>query len=163
MAKKRKQKERGGKEVRGEKNDWGGKEKKGLWGGLREETRNSIIGILLLIVAVVLIIAATGSGGYLGTKTYNGVHYLFGVGYYILPLLFVLLGVNFFRAGGTTSQHLHCTLDLSFSFRHSDSSHSSRKQKEYWGSVGSWGTTSCPLSSRCSHQCSLPSYSLRCL
>jgi S-DNA-T family DNA segregation ATPase FtsK/SpoIIIE len=75
------------------------KEKTGLWSGLRDETRNSIVGILLFIVAVVLIIAATGGGGYLGTKTYAGVHYLFGLGYYVLPLLFVILGINFFRAG----------------------------------------------------------------
>ncbi len=77
-----------------------GKEKTGLWGGLRDETRNSIVGILFFIVAIILIIAATGSGGYLGGKTYGGVHYLFGLGYYVLPILFTILGVNFFRAGG---------------------------------------------------------------
>lgn len=72
----------------------------GFWSGLREETRNSIIGILLLIVAIILLVAAFGRGGALGGNIYNGVHFLFGVGYYVIPLLFTLLGINFFRAGG---------------------------------------------------------------
>ena len=101
MAKKRKKR---GEKLNDKKNDHKegrrGEEHKGLWGSLRDETRNSIVGILLFIVAVVLVIAATGSGGYLGTKTYSGVHYLFGLGYYVLPVLFIILGVNFFRAGG---------------------------------------------------------------
>ncbi len=72
--------------------------KKGLWGGLREETRNSIIGILMFIVAVVLLFSAIGNGGKLGGTVYKGIHFLFGLGYYVVPLLFVLLGINFFRA-----------------------------------------------------------------
>jgi S-DNA-T family DNA segregation ATPase FtsK/SpoIIIE len=74
--------------------------KPGLWGGLREETRNSIIGILLIIIAVILVVAAFGRGGALGGNIYDAVHFLFGIGYYVIPLLFVLLGINFFRAGG---------------------------------------------------------------
>ncbi len=75
-------------------------EKPNLWSNLREETRNSIIGILLIIVALILLIAAFGKGGTLGGNIYDGVHYLFGIGYYVIPFLFILLGVNFFRAGG---------------------------------------------------------------
>ena len=72
----------------------------GFWGRLREETRNSIIGIALIIITVVLLVAAFGKGGTLGGGIYNGVHFLFGFGYYVIPLLFFVLGVNFFRAGG---------------------------------------------------------------
>jgi DNA segregation ATPase FtsK/SpoIIIE, S-DNA-T family len=97
MAKKRK--------TKSEKNDTGGRgrgefEELGFWSGLQEETRNSIIGILLFIVSVILVIAATGNGGFLGGKVYQGIHFLFGIGYYVLPLLFSILAVNFFRAGG---------------------------------------------------------------
>ncbi|HSE34705.1 MAG TPA: DNA translocase FtsK 4TM domain-containing protein [Candidatus Paceibacterota bacterium] len=72
----------------------------GFWKGLRDETRNSIIGILFFIIGIVLLGAAWGPGGFLGEKLYLGVHFLFGIGYYLLPLLSFILGWNFFRAGG---------------------------------------------------------------
>jgi len=73
-------------------------ERSGFWAGLRDETRNSIIGISFIILALLLLMAAVGSGGYLGGKIYEFIHFLFGIGYYILPTLFILLSVNFFRA-----------------------------------------------------------------
>lgn len=72
--------------------------KKGFWASLRDETRNSIIGIAFIILTLLLLMAAVESGGYLGEKIYGSMHFLFGVGYYVLPLLFVLLSINFFRA-----------------------------------------------------------------
>ena len=85
------------------------KEKKpGFWGRLREETRNSIIGVLLIIISIVLLGASLASSGYIGSEgnkpyvvyLYDVIHFLFGIGYYVIPLLFVVLGINFFRAGG---------------------------------------------------------------
>ena len=73
--------------------------KPGFWRGLRDETRNSIVGLMFVILALVLLFAALGSGGRLGGVTYGGVHFLFGLGYYLVPALFVLLAINFFRAG----------------------------------------------------------------
>ncbi len=71
----------------------------GVWASLRDETRNSIIGIILVLFALILIFAANGKGGYLGTLIYTFFHFLFGVGYYTIPLLFVILAINFLRAG----------------------------------------------------------------
>ncbi len=97
MAKKRKTKiDKGDTSGRGREDGEGG----GFWSGLQEETRNSIVGILFFIVSVILVIAATGHGGYLGGKVYQGIHFLFGIGYYVVPLLCTILAVNFFRAGG---------------------------------------------------------------
>src|SRR6266568_1380104 len=74
----------------------------GFWEGLRPETRNSIVGIIFIILAIILLGAAlqkNGDGHLIG-KLYGLIHALFGIGYYVIPLLFILLGVNFFRAGG---------------------------------------------------------------
>ena len=98
MSKKRKKKNGGTSEKRGGGNN-SSNESKGFWGGLREETRNSIIGITFAIVSIIFILAATGIGGPFGGKLYAGIHYLFGIGYYVVPLLFLLLAINFFRAG----------------------------------------------------------------
>src|SRR3989338_6444393 len=72
----------------------------GFWSTLREETRGSITGIACVIIALIFLLAAKGAGGYLGEKIYSGAHFLFGLGYYVIPLLFFLLSINFFRAGG---------------------------------------------------------------
>ena len=75
-------------------------ERTGFWSGLREETRSSIVGIVLIIVAIIFLLAAGGKSGYLGEQLYGIAHFLFGIGYYVLPLLFVILGINFFRTSG---------------------------------------------------------------
>lgn len=72
----------------------------GFWSGLREETRHSIIGIGLALFSVILFVAGFGQGGFLGAKLYAGIHYVFGVGYWVVPVLFLLLGINFLRTGG---------------------------------------------------------------
>ena len=100
MAKRRKkqqEQERPQRQSRGDKNI---ADEKGFWSGLRDETRNSIIGLFFIILAIILLFAAFNNGGYLGGMIYNAVHFLFGLGYYVMPALFVLLGINFFRAGG---------------------------------------------------------------
>lgn len=73
----------------------------GFWGSLHPETRNSIVGIIFIILAIILLGAAFQNGdGHAIGKLYGLIHGLFGIGYYVIPLLFVLLGFNFFRAGG---------------------------------------------------------------
>jgi S-DNA-T family DNA segregation ATPase FtsK/SpoIIIE len=100
MAKKRKTETREKRGSRKEKDENKREQKMGFWEGLRDETRNSIIGILLILIAIILLVAAFGNSGHLGGMIYDAVHFLFGLGYYVLPALFILLGVNFFRAGG---------------------------------------------------------------
>ena len=85
---------------RGDSYDRKKENKPGFWAGLRDETRNSIIGLGFVVLALILLFAASGNGGHLGGLMYDGVHFLFGLGYYLIPLLFILLAVNFFRAGG---------------------------------------------------------------
>ncbi len=100
MAKKRKKretKERSDYKEKPARRESGGTNKS-FWSGLRQETRNSIVGISFTLVALILLLAAQGNGGYLGEKLYKGIHFLFGVGYYVIPALFVLLAINFFRA-----------------------------------------------------------------
>lgn len=73
-------------------------DKPGFWRGLKEETRRSIIGILILVLSVFLFLAGLGVGGTIGGKIYQATDYAFGVGYWTLPLLSLLLAINYFRA-----------------------------------------------------------------
>ena len=69
----------------------------GAWASLREETRHSIIGITFILLALILLFAAFGHAGS-ANNIYGSLHFLFGFGYYVIPTLFIILGVNFFRA-----------------------------------------------------------------
>ncbi len=69
-----------------------------LFSDLTEGTIRGVIGISFFVLAAVLILAATGSAGYVGGMVFTGLSYLFGVGYYLIPLLLLVLSVTFFRS-----------------------------------------------------------------
>lgn len=64
---------------------------------LKEETVRAIVAVLFFVVSVFLALSAFGKGGMVGVKAFNGLSHLFGVGYYILPILFIILSISFFR------------------------------------------------------------------
>lgn len=68
-----------------------------FFGGLKEETRRSIIGIVALVVTLFLLLSSADKGGTVGHYLYRGFDVLFGVGYFILPLLSLLLGISAFN------------------------------------------------------------------
>ncbi len=59
------------------------------------ETFNTILGILSLVISIFLLLGAFASAGRVGTLTYEILSYLFGVGYYLMPLVFLLLSISF--------------------------------------------------------------------
>ncbi|MEX2010311.1 MAG: DNA translocase FtsK 4TM domain-containing protein [Parcubacteria group bacterium] len=65
---------------------------------LSKETWNAIWGVLTMLLAIFLLMAAWEMGGRVGYATYVLLTYLFGVGYYLVPLAFLLLSVSFFRS-----------------------------------------------------------------
>lgn len=62
-----------------------------------EGTRNAIYGIISAVVAIFALLSAFGIGGRAGGALYSFFHYLFGIGYYLIPLVFVLLSISFFQ------------------------------------------------------------------
>ena len=65
---------------------------------LKEETLRAIVAIIFFVLALFLILSAFGKGGLLGGKSFEILKYLFGVGYYLLPIIFLILCVSFFRS-----------------------------------------------------------------
>ena len=55
------------------------------------ETVNTILAILCFVVATFLTLGAFGRAGVVGNKTYEVLFYVSGVGYYLLPVIFILL------------------------------------------------------------------------
>ncbi len=64
---------------------------------LKEETVRAIVAVLFFVISIFLLLSAFQKGGWVGVKAFMGLSYLFGVGYYILPILFMILSVSFFR------------------------------------------------------------------
>ena len=65
---------------------------------LSKETRHAILGILSVVLTLLLLLAAFGKGGPVGDMLYRGLSFLFGIGYYLIPIVFLLLAISLFRA-----------------------------------------------------------------
>ena len=63
----------------------------------KDETIQSILAIGFFIFAIFLILSAFTKAGYVGEKTFWFFELLFGVGYYLLPLSLMILGIGFFK------------------------------------------------------------------
>jgi S-DNA-T family DNA segregation ATPase FtsK/SpoIIIE len=59
------------------------------------ETFNTILGIFSLVIAIFLLLGAFEMAGRVGSSTYEILSYLFGIGYYLMPLVFLLLAISF--------------------------------------------------------------------
>ncbi len=62
---------------------------------LHRDTKLSAIAIIFLGLAVVLLLASFGEGGPVGDFIYNNFQNLLGLGYYLIPLILVLISVMF--------------------------------------------------------------------
>ena len=65
---------------------------------LKEETVRAIVAVGFFVLAVFLLMSAFNKGGFVGLKSYEIFTYLFGIGYYLLPTIFFILCVSFFRS-----------------------------------------------------------------
>ncbi len=67
---------------------------------LQEETIRGIVALVFFAFGIFLSLSAgpVEKGGSLGKLAYQFFHYLFGIGYYLLPILFFTLCVSFFRS-----------------------------------------------------------------
>ncbi len=64
---------------------------------LKEETRHGVLAVIFFVLAIFFILASFGKSGVVGISIFKWLDLFFGIGYFVLPLLFVLLGVSFFR------------------------------------------------------------------
>ncbi len=67
---------------------------------LQEETIRAIVAVMFFVFSVFLVLSSgpLDKGGFVGREVYGGFHHLFGIGYYLLPVIFFILCVSFFRS-----------------------------------------------------------------
>ncbi|MFA5933783.1 MAG: DNA translocase FtsK 4TM domain-containing protein [Candidatus Paceibacterota bacterium] len=72
-----------------------GKKPTGL--GIKQETKHGVLAVVCFALALFFILAAFNKAGIAGEFFYKIFSYLFGVGYSLLPILLVILGISFTR------------------------------------------------------------------
>ncbi len=65
---------------------------------IKKETKNSIIAILFFVLAILFALSGFNLGGVAGKFLYIHLKNLLGVGYVLLPLVFVLLGMSSYKS-----------------------------------------------------------------
>ncbi|MBI5817131.1 MAG: DNA translocase FtsK [Candidatus Yonathbacteria bacterium] len=65
--------------------------------GLKEETRHAVFSIIFFAFAVLFILASLSKAGVVGHYLFAGLSALLGVGYFILPILLILLAISFLK------------------------------------------------------------------
>jgi len=76
---------------------WWGENGISIFRIISRETANGIFGVFSIVLAIFLVLGAFELAGQAGRLTYTSLSYLFGIGYYLLPIVFLLLAVSFLR------------------------------------------------------------------
>jgi S-DNA-T family DNA segregation ATPase FtsK/SpoIIIE len=66
--------------------------------GLQEETKFAILSVVFFVLAIFFAFASMGRAGAAGTFAFKILHNLFGAGYVLFPIVFVLGGISFLRS-----------------------------------------------------------------
>ncbi len=77
------------------KDEWLGEDSLRHFKFISRETANTILGIFALVISIFLLLGAFEAAGRAGTLTYELFSYLFGIGYYLMPIVFLLLAISF--------------------------------------------------------------------
>lgn len=73
-------------------------DEEGFMSSLRKETFEGIVAIVFILISVFLLLSPFQKAGFIGDHTYSFLHKLFGIGYYLLPLILIILGISFIKS-----------------------------------------------------------------
>ena len=64
---------------------------------LKKETKHSILAIVFFVLAILSLLASLDLFGRVGESLFGGLTWLSGVGYFLLPIIFIMLAISFLR------------------------------------------------------------------
>ena len=68
-----------------------------IWRDIPEGTKQGILAIIFFVVSVLFTLASFGKAGFVGETTYRWFKFLLGFGYFLVPIVFVMLGITFLK------------------------------------------------------------------
>jgi S-DNA-T family DNA segregation ATPase FtsK/SpoIIIE len=83
--------------IMAKKKDADNQKKARFWHNMREETVRAILAVFSFLLALLSILAAFGKAGPVGDYGFIFFSKLFGIGYYLIPLSFIMLGASFLQ------------------------------------------------------------------
>ena len=66
--------------------------------GLKSQTKHGILAVVFFVFALFFLISKFNMAGIAGEFVYEKLHFLLGIGYILLPILFILLGFSFMKS-----------------------------------------------------------------
>ncbi len=69
-----------------------------IWGDISEGTKQGVLAIIFFVVAALFTLAPIGKAGFVGDATYKWFKLLLGLGYFLVPIVFVMLGITFLKS-----------------------------------------------------------------
>ncbi|PIR05209.1 MAG: cell division protein FtsK [Candidatus Liptonbacteria bacterium CG11_big_fil_rev_8_21_14_0_20_35_14] len=64
------------------------------WSFLHPDTKKSILAIIFFAISLIFTLSAFGSSGPAGNLMYKGLNSLFGIGYYLLPIISIIIALG---------------------------------------------------------------------
>lgn len=68
-----------------------------FWDEMRDETVRVILSIFSFLIVILTILASFGKAGWIGDGIFVFLYKLFGIGYFLIPMMFAMLGVSFLQ------------------------------------------------------------------
>lgn len=68
-----------------------------FWEDMKDETVQVILSIFSFLIVILTLLASFGKAGWIGQKIFEFLYKLFGIGYFLLPIMFVMLGISFLQ------------------------------------------------------------------
>lgn len=65
---------------------------------IKEETKHGILAVLVIALSIFFLLGSFNLAGRAGSFFYTILHNLFGAGYFLIPTIFLLLGISFLKA-----------------------------------------------------------------
>ncbi len=73
-------------------------ESRKISGGVRDGTKQGILAITFFVIAALFTLASFDKAGFVGAALYRWFKLLLGLGYFLLPVVFVMLGIAFLKS-----------------------------------------------------------------
>lgn len=69
-----------------------------FWNTVKNETKQAIFAITFLVLSIIFILASLNKAGIVGDKVFYFLSILLGIGYFLIPVFFLMLSISFFKA-----------------------------------------------------------------
>ncbi|HMO79049.1 MAG TPA: DNA translocase FtsK 4TM domain-containing protein [Candidatus Paceibacterota bacterium] len=73
-------------------------DEEGFLNSLKKETFEGISAIAFILISIFLLLSPFGKAGFIGDHTYRFLNMFFGIGYYLLPIILIILGISFIKS-----------------------------------------------------------------